>query len=199
MAKKKLYHRKQAKEVATKVINILSPFSKEIYIAGSLARGRDRVHDVDIVCLPKDEFGIFYGIERALGERGAIIRQKGNKKWSLELDGIPVDIWWANDENIGTILLIRTGPREFNIALIKRAKRMSLEFKASKGVYKDGKLIASRTEQEIFNALELPYIRPALRDLPLEEAVTAERQLSYEEALELAMDPSYFDEDEWEG
>ena len=59
-------------------------------------------------------------------------------------------------------MLICTGSAEHNIKLSKRALSMGMKL-SHKGLIKDGKVVAS-TEEEIFTALDLPYVPPEERE-----------------------------------
>jgi DNA polymerase (family 10) len=62
------------------------------------------------------------------------------------------------------LLTLCMGSIEHNIKLCSRARAMGMMLSAAQGVIKEGKVIASRTEEEIFKALELEYIRPEDRE-----------------------------------
>jgi DNA polymerase (family 10) len=76
-----------------------------------------------------------------------------------------VDIYRARPETWGVLLLIRTGSIEHNIKLCSRARAMNMMLSAKKGVIKDGKVVASRTEEEIFKALEMDFVEPEKREV----------------------------------
>jgi len=54
--------------------------------------------------------------------------------------------------------------RERDIALCSRAQHIGMMLSAAKGVIKDGKVIASRTEEEIFKALNMDFVEPEKRE-----------------------------------
>jgi DNA polymerase (family 10) len=78
---------------------------------------------------------------------------------------VQVDIYRARPETWGVLLLIRTGSIEHNIKLCNRARAMNMMLSAKKGVIKNGKVIASRTEEEIFQALEMDFVEPEKREV----------------------------------
>lgn len=81
--------------------------------------------------------------------------------------------------NYGSLLLCRTGSQAHNIKLCSIAKQRDMKwspyqgvlaggewvFKGQDSVYEGGTLIASETEEEIFEALGLQWIPPALREV----------------------------------
>lgn len=162
-------------------------------IAGSVRRGRPEVNDIDFVVLPKP------GQEPALRERckrTADVISEGPKVLIVRLkNGMQVDFYFAVPEtadlldrqpsNFGAILLIRTGSKEHNIKLAEIAKNHGLALKAGVGVfgfgewrrsagdtedvYEGGRLIASETEEQIFEALGMQWIAPALRETAMQQ------------------------------
>jgi DNA polymerase/3'-5' exonuclease PolX len=62
------------------------------------------------------------------------------------------------------LLLARTGSADFNIWLARTAKVRALHFNPHQGILRGDQVIASRTEEEIFSALGLPFIRPEDRE-----------------------------------
>jgi len=77
---------------------------------------------------------------------------------------LQVDIYRATPKTWGVLTLIRTGSTQHNIKLCSWAKSMGLMLSAKDGVIKDGQVIASRTEEEIFKALCLEYVAPEQRE-----------------------------------
>ncbi|MHA1860101.1 MAG: hypothetical protein ACTSVF_03260, partial [Candidatus Asgardarchaeia archaeon] len=84
------------------------------------------------------------------------------KYCQLVVDGIRVDLYIASESNWGSILLQRTGPWQFNERIAKRALRMGMRWTA-KGILCNGKIIAGRSEEEIFKVLKLRWIPPEER------------------------------------
>jgi DNA polymerase (family 10) len=60
--------------------------------------------------------------------------------------------------------LIRTGSKEHNIKLCQHAIDKGMKLSSEKGLMKDGKVIASKTEEEIFQGLGMDYVKPEERD-----------------------------------
>jgi DNA polymerase (family X) len=70
-------------------------------------------------------------------------------------------------ERYGIVLLNATGSAEHLAALRARARRKGVELEPQ-GITEKGRVIAGRTEEEIYAALDLPYIAPELRETGLE-------------------------------
>jgi DNA polymerase (family 10) len=78
---------------------------------------------------------------------------------------VQVDFYAATEKTWGVLLLIRTGSTQHNIKLCSWAKSMGLMLSAKDGVIKNGKVIASQTEEDIFKALCMEYVPPEKREL----------------------------------
>jgi len=68
-AKKYLIPRDKAIAVAHRVTMAIRHLA-DVYVAGSLRRGKHIVHDVDLVAVPFDELGVFQLIEGELKSIG---------------------------------------------------------------------------------------------------------------------------------
>ncbi|GAI68477.1 unnamed protein product, partial [marine sediment metagenome] len=89
-------------------------------------------------------------------------RCRGMKIARVELDSIPLDIYFASPETFATLLLIRTGSVESNIRLATRAKKRGWRLAASGGglLNERGERIAGDSEESIYEALGVPYQEP---------------------------------------
>jgi len=166
---------KEADEIVSKIYASACSRCTKIEVAGSVRRRRSNPHDIDIVLIPENPLMWQYvvtTIAKTLEtetQSSSILKmgselvtiQVGKRDW-LTVD-YTVDVYRATPETWGTILLIRTGSKEHNIKLCVHAKTKGLMLSAARGVIKDSKVIASRTEEEIFEALNLPYRPPEER------------------------------------
>lgn len=183
----------EAAGYADKIVEWLAPHCDRIEIAGSIRRQRPNVNDVDLVVIPKrntvnDLFGSM--VEESLtliqhlndyvktqpakspvGYRqpgGEIsqqpIAQGPRDNIIIQLKSCQLDLFLTTEETIGSVLLCRTGSREHNIYVASKAREMGYQWKTMTGIWSDGKLIASRTEQEILSALKLDWIPPERRE-----------------------------------
>lgn len=91
---------------------------------------------------------------------------RGSTKATVILkQGIQADVRVVPEEKFGSALMYFTGSKEHNIKI--REIAMKKGFKLNEyGLFdrKTGKLIASRTEEEIYNKLDMDYIEPHLRE-----------------------------------
>lgn len=155
-----------ARTIAHKIVAELKPACERIEVAGSLRRGKPTVHDIDVVLVPKVESTpLLETLLSDLIKRGSLTPIRGKdkiKSFIATKTGIPVDIYVATEETWPTILLIRTGSKEHNIKLARRASCRGMKLRASgEGIEgSDGGLIRVKAEEEIFSLLGLGYLRP---------------------------------------
>lgn len=168
-----------AQACADRIVERLYPFCDRIQVAGSIRRCRPECGDVDLVAIPKtmgetDLLGTITGTRNL----AAIEVRKWAKAegWAVEKDGpqylvftargVQVDIWWATAECFGTMFVSRTGSKEHNIALAMRAMDLGGKWDPHHGLRIGGRNFAA-TEEEIYQALRLPFLDPLReRDLP---------------------------------
>jgi DNA polymerase (family 10) len=169
-------HYQKAVNIAADIKSRLLPFCDQIEIAGSIRRRRPMVHDIDIVCIPSNQGQFAYQIQ-SMGT----IKAGGGKLIRLKLAETDVDFYIADPQTWATLLLIRTGSKEHNIFLCRRARDRSMRLHADgSGLFRlggmvatddaaDGDLeeirIAGDTEASIFEALGLKYKEPWEREL----------------------------------
>jgi DNA polymerase (family 10) len=80
---------------------------------------------------------------------------------------VQVDLYRAEPETWGILLLVRTGSKEHNVKLCNLAISKGLRLKYSVGLTDQrGLVVAGRTEEEVFAALGLPFIPPSEREVP---------------------------------
>ncbi len=168
----------------------LQPFCHKCEIAGSIRRARPEVNDIDFVILPKA--GQIDAIKERCKQRCRVIRD-GDQNFIVALrmpdhTEFQLDIFFAHggkDDlldpqpgNFGSLLLCRTGSKEHNIQIVQRAKSRDMrwnpyagliaggewEFRGQDSVYVGGRIIASETEEEIFEALGMKWVAPHFRE-----------------------------------
>ena len=131
-------------------------------IAGSIRREKPFVHDIDIIVVSKEE-SIRNWCKNKLTDC------KGFFYLSGKLKDIDTQIWFCDESNFGPMLLMRTGPMEFNRKLAMIAKRMGgtySELGLFKGSPSDRKeRIDDNTESNIiWLILHRTWIHPRYRD-----------------------------------
>jgi DNA polymerase (family X) len=140
--------------------------------AGSLRRGRETVGDLDLLVTmrpgndkQKDvdtvaEYILKYpGIDEELAH--------GENKVSLRLaNGLQVDVRLLEKKSFGAALMYFTGSKAHNVALRGRANEMGWTLNEyALTTLQGAKVVASKTEEEIYTKLKLAYIEPELREM----------------------------------
>ena len=162
----------KASKIALQLVDQLGPYCDRIAVAGSIRRQKPEVKDIDIVAIPNEdrlmEGGFFdqRSLVPTLADPSATaIGLNGPRIASFRYAGAPVDIYWATPETWATLLLIRTGSKEHNIRLCGLARRRGFHLHASgDGLFRNGTRIAWESEQDLFRALDIPYVAPERRE-----------------------------------
>ena len=156
--------------------------------AGSLRRHKEIIRDIDFLVSSNKAKSI---IEFFTTQRGIIsISAKGETKASVILEGgIQGDLRVVNDAEYPFAQAYFTGSKEHNIAMRQRAIARGLRLNEyglfkSKEETRDPELrIACDTEEDIFEALDVVYIPPELREdkgeLEAAEAKTIPRLIEW--------------------
>ncbi len=152
-------------EATTIANNIISEMKKfigkdKIMAVGSLRRRKETIGDIDILVSSNknvmDYFTRMKDVRKVLG--------KGKTKSSVLLDnGIRVDIRNIDKNEWGAALLYFTGSKEHNIEIRRIAQKKKYKLNEY-GLFKGKKIIASRTEEEIYKKLGMQFVPPELRE-----------------------------------
>jgi DNA polymerase (family 10) len=161
----------QAVEHAEKISAMIRAFPgiDEITPAGSLRRGRETVGDLDLLVTgPACEPDVVSAAVEHVASLPLIdkLLAKGQNKVSFTLrNNLQVDVRLLPRASYGAALQYFTGSKMHNVALRQRAIKRGLtlnEYALAR--LEDNTIIAAATEAEIYNALELDYIPPELRE-----------------------------------
>lgn len=135
---------------------------KKIAVAGSLRRMKDTVKDIDILVISQTPKKVMDTFSRFTEVKDVIA--KGITKSSISSkDGIQVDVRVVEPNSFGAALMYFTGSKNHNIKLRTLAVKRKLKINEY-GVFRAKKCLASKTEEEIYNALHMQYIEPELRE-----------------------------------
>jgi len=156
-------------------------------IAGSLRRQKPEIGDVEILYAPKIGMvkwpGEMFESEGSVADHAlnSLVGHKLAKRRNAEghftwghlnklathiATGMPVDFFATTRDNWFVSLVIRTGPKAFNIALIESAKKRGLQLHAY-GAFSQigtGEPIFPRSEREVFELAGMPWLEPEDRD-----------------------------------
>lgn len=166
------FNRFDASICKRKVTQLLKPLTEagvDWGYAGSMRRGLATVKDVDVVVCLKNEAERLL-VQKCLNDEGlkADVRN-GQEKIGVSIPiqnqgkSFTLDLNFTTPKERGAMYLYFTGPKAFNIAQRGKAKRMGMTLN-QRGLFDtDGNCIASKTEEEIFEALNWKYTAPAKR------------------------------------
>ncbi|MCF7886646.1 MAG: DNA polymerase/3'-5' exonuclease PolX [Candidatus Marinimicrobia bacterium] len=138
--------------------------TNRLAVAGSYRRKKETVGDIDILATGKDSevimdhFVAYEDVEDIIS--------KGDTKSSVHLrGGLQVDLRVVAEESYGAALNYFTGSQDHNIQTRHIAREKGLKLNEY-GVFRESnqKSIAGETEDEVYQALGLPYIVPELRE-----------------------------------
>jgi DNA polymerase (family 10) len=144
---------------------------ESITAAGSFRRGRETIGDLDLVVTLRpgqdkqndvdavaEHILKYPRIEETLAH--------GENKVSVLLEnGMQVDVRLLQKNCFGAALLYFTGSKEHNVVLRGRANDMGWTLNEyALTTIKGGKVVAGKTEEEIYSKLKLAYIEPELRE-----------------------------------
>ena len=138
---------------------------QQLEFAGSYRRGKETVGDLDILVTSEDWNAVMDCFATFPEIESEIVR--GGTKMSVRIgDSFQVDLRVVNDDSFGAALQYFTGSKEHNVVLRGMAKDRGLKINEW-GLYKvDGEneeWIAGRSEQEIYEAMDLPVFPPEIR------------------------------------
>lgn len=134
----------------------------EVMHCGSLRRFSDTIGDVDIVVATTDPAPVMDQVAAWSGSTEVIGHGK-TKTSVVTRSGLQVDVRAVTPAQFGSAILYFTGSKAHNIALRQRA--IDRGWLLNEYGLLDGEtVVASQTEEEIYAALELPWIAPPLRE-----------------------------------
>jgi len=160
-----------AREHAERIAELIRQFPgiDTITPAGSLRRGRESVGDLDLLVTgPACEPDVVAAAVEHVATLPLIdkLLARGQNKVSFNLrNGLQVDVRLLPRASYGAALQYFTGSKHHNVALRQRAIKRGLTLSEYALLrLEDNKIIAAETEQDIYNALDLDYIPPELRE-----------------------------------
>ncbi|MGH9599378.1 MAG: PHP domain-containing protein, partial [Terracidiphilus sp.] len=137
--------------------------------AGSLRRGRETVGDLDLLavgpaCAPGKTAKTVEYVAAFPGIRDIIV--EGENKVSFHLaDSLQVDVRLLPTASYGAALQYFTGSKAHSVALRQRALKMGYTLSEwALARLDDESVVAGKTEEDIYAALELDWIPPELRE-----------------------------------
>ncbi len=154
--------------VATPYANSLKAFLESTHgvsrveIAGSYRRGRDTVGDLDVLVCATESAAPIRALKRYPELRKLTAAGK-TKASGILRNGLQVDVRVLEPESFGAALHYFTGSRDHNIHIRRRAQERGYKLNEY-GLFRGEKRIAGASEEELFAALDMPWIPPELRE-----------------------------------
>jgi DNA polymerase (family X) len=131
-------------------------------VAGSYRRRRETVGDLDVLVtaedavVPMDHVAGHLLVEKVLA--------RGDTKQRVRLKaGIEMDVRVVPDESYGAALQYFTGSKAHNIVVRRRGQERGLKINEY-GVFRGEEAVAGKTEEDVYAAVDLPWIPPELRE-----------------------------------
>lgn len=185
----------EAEALAAEIIELLRPACERIEIAGSIRRRKPEVRDIEIVAIPRietvptDLFGgtpverdLLDDLTNGLLARGTLGQRRdvnGVPRWGDRTKfawyrGVKLDLFAVKrPAQWGWIYLIRTGPREFNLRLVRSRMRggfLPQGLMVENGAVwrlnawgAAGQTIPTPEEEDVFQLFEMDWIAPEAR------------------------------------
>ncbi|UCC73214.1 MAG: DNA polymerase/3'-5' exonuclease PolX [Gemmatimonadota bacterium] len=134
----------------------------DLEVAGSYRRRCETVGDIDILATSSgesplmDHFVAYRDVQEVLA--------KGPTKSSLRLKGgLQVDLRLVPRESYGAAMAYFTGSKAHNIVIRGIGRERGLKINEY-GVFEGERLVCGRTEEEVYAAIDLPWVPPELRE-----------------------------------
>jgi DNA polymerase (family X) len=135
---------------------------KKVTVAGSYRRRKETVGDLDILVTCRkgskvmDRFVDYEDVQKVVS--------KGTTRATIVLrSGLHVDLRVVPQVSYGAALHYFTWSKAHNIAVRKLGVKKNLKINEY-GVFKGDERIAGKTEKEVYDQVDLPYIEPELRE-----------------------------------
>jgi len=153
-----------AENVASEIVEYLKNNARieNVSPAGSLRRWKETIGDIDILTTGRNGARIIKTfIKFPKAER---VLAAGKTKGSIIVEGgIQVDLRIVEPKSYGAALQYFTGSKAHNIKLRNIAKAKGLKL-SEYGVFRGKKMVAGKTEQDIYKLLGLAYVPPEMRE-----------------------------------
>jgi len=165
-----------AQKEAEKILSLIAQHSKVIQssVVSSLRRKVEVIKEIDILASTNDKMKVMDFFTSLKDIESVTVKGDAKSNVTLPLrytqgqgqalnTGINVNLYTVSDAQFPYVLRYLTGSEEHNIAIRDRAAKMGFEMNED-GLFKDGKFIECKDENQIFHKLGLAFIPPELRE-----------------------------------
>lgn len=134
-------------------------------IAGSLRRGAETIGDLDLLCAAENGAQVVNAFTKLPGVVQSLAAgdTKGSVLWDLGRQRVQVDLRVVPADSFGAAWQYFTGNKQHNVRLRERAIERGWTLNEY-GLFDGDRVIASKTEEDIYRALDLPWPPPELRE-----------------------------------
>jgi len=163
--KKKRHERKDVKPIAKKMMDILTKMKsvKAAEVAGSYRREAKTVGDLDILVTGDlDNEKTLKTIEKEFGEVSVLGSGETKISFVIFPNNLQIDIRFLPEESYGAALLYFTGSKDFNVMMRKKAIEMGYLLNEY-ALFEKGEYVAGKTEEEVFEKLNMKFVEPKNR------------------------------------
>jgi DNA polymerase (family 10) len=149
-----------ARSLAARITSLTSV--EEAVPCGSIRRFSETVGDIDIVVATTEPAQVSAFV-LGLPEVHEVIGSGDTKTSFLTREGMQVDVRTVRPDQLGSALLYFTGSKAHNIALRQRAIDRGWLL-SEYGLFEEDRVVASQTEESVYEALEMAFVPPPLRE-----------------------------------
>jgi DNA polymerase (family 10) len=151
----------QAEALAAELREV--PGVTRVEVAGSLRRGRETVHDADVVVAATEAAAVAAALDAS--PLAAISVGGGDLRRAVTTHpGLRIEVSIAPPERFGNLLQHATGSARHNVRLRELALRRGVSMSEHGLTAADGTVTVHATEEEVYAALGLAWIPPELRE-----------------------------------
>ena len=133
-----------------------------VEIAGSYRRAKETVGDLDILVTADIDSPVMDRFV-AYDEVDEVASQGETRATVILRAGLQVDLRVVEEAAFGAALHYFTGSKAHNIAVRRLGQQRGLKINEY-GVFRDDQRVAGRSEEEVYAAVDLPFIAPELRE-----------------------------------
>jgi DNA polymerase (family 10) len=153
-----------AKRHADAVVRHLhhAPGVSRIDVAGSIRRRKETVGDLDLLVMCHEARPVMDRLAEYAGVAEVLAREETKMSVRL-LGGLQLDLTVVPEDSYGAMLQCYTGSKAHTKELRRRAEERGLTV-TDYGVFEGTRRVAGRTEEEVYEAIGLPWIPPELRE-----------------------------------
>jgi DNA polymerase/3'-5' exonuclease PolX len=162
----------KALTIAEEARETLAPFCERITIAGSIRRRREHCKDIELVAIPKMvATGLFSDEPVVHPDFCAVVdswqRVKGQAtgRYTQRIlpGGMVLDLFMADQDNHGAILLIRTGDAAFSKRFMGWTLRRHGYEQRDGYIWQGGVKVGVPEERDVFRLVRKPFVEPSDR------------------------------------